>query len=153
MHDKQTPDVKGKPSGFRSHVGYETLAWRDGYAEILLVLGPEHGNSYGAVHGGVYMTVMDAAMGHATTWCTVKGNRRVVVTMSLTTSFLAPARGPTIRAVARLVSIENRVAHCRGEIFDENGALLVVAQGSFRYFPGSERTEGVPQERSDGSQA
>jgi len=143
MHDNQDPAVKGKPSGFRSLVGYDTLVWRDGHAEMELLLGPEHGNSNGHVHGGVYMTIMDAAMGHAATWCSVAGNRRMVVTVSLTTSFLAPAQGARIRAVARLVTIESRIGHCRGEIFDENGALLVVGQGSFRYFPGSERTEGV----------
>lgn len=145
MHDEQHPAVKGKPSGFRSHVGYEIVEWRDGHAEIGLDLGPEHGNSNGLLHGGVYMTIMDAAMGHATTWCPVKENRRVVVTVTLTTSFLAPAQGRRIRAIARLIKIEDRIGHCRGEIVDENGTLLVVAQGSFRYFPGSERLEGMPR--------
>lgn len=145
MHDKSIAPVKGKPSGFRAHVGYQTLVWRDGYAEMELVLGAEHTNSIGLVHGGVYMTLMDAAMGHATTWCSVQGNRRMCVTISLTTSFLAPATGPRIRAIAHLEGVENRIGLCRGEIIDDNGTVLVVGQGSFRYFSGSERTEGVPR--------
>ena len=145
MHDETPPSVKGNPSGFRAHVGYETVVWRDGHAEMELALGPEHTNSIGLVHGGVYMTLMDAAMGHASTWCSVAGNRRQCVTVSLTTSFMEPAKGTRIRAVATLEAVVNRIAHCRGHIIDNNGTLLVAGQGSFRYFPGSERTEGVPR--------
>ena len=32
-----------------------------------------------------------------------------------------------------------------GEVRDETGTLLAVAQGSFLYFPGSEQPAGVPK--------
>ena len=150
MHDKSAPAVKpdlpvGKPSGFRLLVGYRAVVWREGYAEIELALTPDHMNSVGILHGGVYMTILDAAMGHATTWCSVPGHRRHCVTISLNTSFIAATQAGLVRASAQLLSIENRVGLCRGEIRDDAGKLLVVGQGSFRYARGSERLEGVPR--------
>lgn len=156
MQDKPSPAqvaiapvLPGKPSGFRSLVGYRTAVWRENYAEIELDLGPEHGNSIGVAHGGVAMTLLDAAMGHATCWCSVEGNVRGCVTISLTTTFLSPGRGGRITAVARLIGIENRIGTCVGEVFDESGGLIAAGQGSFRYFPGSERVEGVPRRPRD----
>lgn len=133
-----------QPGGFRKHIGYKTIVWRENYAEIVLDLEAFHGNTVGALHGGVYMTIMDAAMGQAATWCPVEGNVRRCVTISLTTSFLKAARGPRIKAVTRLESNANRVAVCRGEIVDADGTICATAQGSFRYMRGSERVEGVP---------
>ncbi len=142
---EMSPPKVGKPSGFRSLVGYHALEWRQDYAEIELELGPQHTNSLGIVHGGVLMTILDAAMGHATTWTSVKGNVRACVTLSLTTSFLESPRTGRIKAIARLVSNENRVAVAEGEIRSAEGHLMCIAQGSFRYFPGSEKPEGVPK--------
>lgn len=130
-------------AGFRELVGYRLVEWREGFAEVTLDITGEHLNRMGIVHGGVYMTILDAAMGNASTWCSAKGNTRKSVTISLTTTFLSPARQGVIRARGFLVGCEARIATCRGEIMDEAGTLLITGQGSFRYLPGSERLEGV----------
>ena len=137
--------MSGKVSGFRTLVGYRAVAWEKDYGEVELDLGPQHGNSLGRPHGGVYMTLMDAAMGHAATWCPVAGNVRICVTVSLTTSFLAPAKGDRIRAVARLIGIHDRVGTIVAEVIDTDGTVLAAGQGSFRYTPGSDSYEGVPK--------
>lgn len=137
--------MSGKPSGFRSLVGYHTVKWERDFGEIALRLTPHHGNSIGITHGGVYMTLMDAAMGHAATWCAVPGNLRICVTVSMTTSFVQPARGTVIRAIGRLVGIHDRIATVWAEVLDEDGTLLASGQGSFRYSPGSEAYDGVPK--------
>ena len=156
MHDKTlppslavpdtTPRV-GKPTGFRSLVGYHAVEWRENYAEIELDIASEHGNSLGIVHGGVLMTLLDASMGHAATWTPVKGNVRVCVTLSMTTSFLEAPSGGKLTAIGRVVSIDNRNATCESEIRAGDGTLIAIAQGSFRYFPGSEKPDGVPKKR------
>jgi uncharacterized protein (TIGR00369 family) len=130
--------------GFRELVGYDVAAWREGYAEIELRLRDDHGNRMGITHGGVYMTILDAAMGHAATWCSVPGNRRRCVTISMTTTFMQPADAPVIKAVGTLVSVENRVATCRGVVLGKDGQPLVAALGSFRYARGSDTVEGIP---------
>ena len=125
-------------TGFRETVGYDVQIWREGYAEIFLDLGQGHKNRMGIVHGGVYMTILDAAMGHAATFCTVPEQRQRCVTLSMTTSFMSPAKEGRIIAIGHLEGVHERVAHCRGEIVDKNGKLLMAAQAAFRYLPGEE---------------
>ena len=62
---EQPVTMSGKPSGFRALVGYKAVVWRRDYAEVELEIDDRHMNSLGILHGGVYMTMMDAAMGHA----------------------------------------------------------------------------------------
>jgi uncharacterized protein (TIGR00369 family) len=137
--------MSGKTSGFRTLVGYHTVAWARDYGEIELQLAARHGNSIGITHGGVYMTIMDAAMGHAATWCAVPGNVRICVTVSLSTNFIQPAKGKVIRAIGRLHGIHNRIGTVMADVLDEDGTLLASGQGSFRYSPGSETYDGVPK--------
>jgi uncharacterized protein (TIGR00369 family) len=137
----------GKPSGFRSLVGYHARVWRENYAEIELDVASQHGNSLGMAHGGVLMTLMDAAMGHAATYTPVKGNVRAVVTLSMTTSFLEAPRAGLIVAIGRVKSIDNKVATCESEIRGLDGTLFAIAQGSFRYIAGSDGPEGVPKSK------
>ena len=141
----QNPTPTGKPSGFRTLVGYRAIVWRENYAEMELELGPQHMNSLGITHGGVYEAMLDAACGHAVTWCGVPGHVRRCVTLSLTTTFLAPATTGVIKAIGRLEGMAQRIATASGEVVDERGQILALGQGSFRYFRGSERIEGVPR--------
>ena len=137
--------MSGKPSGFRTLLGYRASRWEPNYAEIELALEPKHMNSLGFTHGGLYLTLIDAAFGHAATWCSIPGNVRGVVTISLNTSFLSPAKGGIIRATGRLEGVHDRVATVSGDVRDERGLLLATAIGSFRYFAGSEHAEGVAE--------
>jgi uncharacterized protein (TIGR00369 family) len=137
----------GRQSGFRDMMGYRNVVWRDGYAEIELELGPKHMNRLNIVHGGTYMALIDAAMGHATTWCSRPDHVRLCVTIGLTTSFLAAVKSGTIIASGQLEGVHDRVATVTGKIVDANGQLLCAAQGSFRYPRGSEFVEGVPRAR------
>jgi len=143
LADNPTPT--GKISGFRTLVGYRVVVWRENYAEMELRLGPSHLNSIGIAHGGVYMTLLDAACGHAVSWCPVPGHVRRCATLALTTHFVAPAKHGIIRAIGRLVGIEGRTATCSGEVLDEAGKTVALGRGSFHYFAGSERVEGVPR--------
>ncbi len=144
MNDKSSPIDLGKPSGFKTLVGYRTPVWREGYAEFEVEIGPEHANSSGFLHGGVYMTILDAAMGHASTWCRVDGNVRRCVTLTLNTTFMAVARTRVVRAVGHLISVEGRIATCRAEVVDAGGEICINAQGSYLYMRGSEYIDGVP---------
>ena len=133
----------GIPAGFRNLVGYRTLAWREGFGEIHLDIRPDHLNMLGFVHGGVYATILDAALGHAVAWCVVPGNRRPAVTVTLTTSYLAGANRGRLIAIGRLIHIEGRIATCNGEIRDDAGKLCARGQASFMYLPGGEKREGL----------
>jgi uncharacterized protein (TIGR00369 family) len=139
------PAGLGRQSGFRDMMGYHNIVRREGYAEIELELGPRHMNRLDIVHGGTYMALLDAALGHCTTWCSRHDHVRLCVTIGMTTSFLAAVKGGTITAIGQLDGVHDRVATARGKILDANGKLLSTAQGSFRYPKGSEFIEGVPR--------
>jgi uncharacterized protein (TIGR00369 family) len=135
--------MTGKASGFRALLGYRVAEWREGFAALELQLDQRHMNSLGIVHGGLYATLLDAACGHAATWCAVPGHTRVCVTVSLTTSFLGSVSAGHIRTVGRLERIDRRIAVCRAEVLDQDGRILAIGQGSFRYGSGSETVTGI----------
>lgn len=145
MTDRSGDAEHRRRSGFRTLLGYRTRVWADNYGEVELDLGPQHMNSIGIAHGGVYATMLDAAFGHAVSYCSVPGNARYSTTVSLTTTFLKGAKAGKLIASAKVDGIDGRLATCTGEIRDEAGTLLAVAQGSFLYFPGSETPEGLPR--------
>ncbi len=140
-------DTQRKRSGFRMLIGYRTKVWREGYGEVELVLGPQHLNSLGVVHGGIFAALLDVALGHAVSFSPVPGNTRYSTTVSLTTSFLKSVSGGALTAMGRLEGLSGRLVTASGEVRDEAGALLAVAQGSFLYFPGSEQPAGVPKRK------
>ncbi len=143
MEDKS--DSQRRRSGYRDLLGYRTKAWREGYGEVELVIRPQHLNSVGIVHGGVCMSLLDVALGHAVAYCTVPGNFRFSTTVSLTTSFLRAAKAGVLTATGRIDGVQGRLATGTGEVRDGAGEVCAVAQASFLYFPGSERLEGVPR--------
>jgi uncharacterized protein (TIGR00369 family) len=147
MPDKSNRTTTGMPvpRSFRRLLGYETGHWREGYAEIRMAITADHMNRMGKVHGGVYATLLDAAMGHCTTWCPVPGNTRKCVTVSLTTSFLQGVDTGVLTAIGQLQSVNGRIATATGEIRSETGLLCAVGQASFSYAPGSEHLTGVPK--------
>lgn len=138
-------DTQRRRSGYRELIGYRTAAWRRGYGEVHLTVGPQHLNSIGIVHGGVYVSLLDVALGHAVAFCTEPGNFRFSTTVSLTTNFIKGAKGGVLTASGRIHGVEGRLATGSGEVRDAAGELCAVAQASFLYFPGSERPEGVPR--------
>jgi len=140
-------DTQRKRSGFRMLIGYRTKVWREGYGEVELPLGPQHLNSLGVVHGGIFAALLDVALGHAVSFSPVPGNTRYSTTVSLTTSFLESASGGTLTASGRREGLHGRLVTASGEVRDETGTLLAVAQGSFLYFPGSEQPAGVPKRK------
>lgn len=153
MQNKQPPPANAadlslagsnRRPGLRQTLGYRTAEWREGYAVVELAMRPELLNGHGTVHGGLHAVLLDVAMGHAARWCTVPGNERHVVTLSLTTSYLEGGKGGLLRAIGHLEGESNGVAACTGEVVDESGRVLAVGQASFRFLTGSERPEGVP---------
>jgi len=148
MTDRSANANERRRSGYRTLIGYKTRTWAENFGEVELQIGPQHLNTLDIVHGGIYATLLDAAFGHAVSFCTVPGNVRRSTTVSLTTTYLKGARGGCLVASAKVDGIEGRLATCSGEVRDEAGNLLALGQGSFLYFPGSEHPEGLPRKSS-----
>lgn len=135
----------GIKNSFRRIVGYTTDVWQKDYAEIGLVIRPDHMNSLGFVHGGVYATILDAAFGHAVAYCGVPGNMRQAVTTQLTTTYLKGAKDGKLVARGRLLGVDGRVATVVGEVVSSDGTVCARGQATFMYLPGSEKPDGIPK--------
>ncbi len=140
------PDTLGPSAGYGALIGYRLIEWRPDYAEVELQLGPQHLNGYGIPHGGLIATLLDTACGFAGVYCTVPGNVRHAVTLSLTTQFVGQ-----MRDLGRLVAIGRRTGGGRsiyfatGEVLDGDGRLIAQATATFRYRKGSEDPAGQPR--------
>ena len=131
--------------GFRDLVGFRLVEHADGLAIVELTLTRSHTNRSGFVHGGVYMTLLDSVCGYSGCFCTVPGNTRRCVTLSLSTNFLGQVRiGDTIRATGRVIGGGRRVFGARAELTGPAGKVLAAAEGMFQYRRGSETREGSP---------
>lgn len=140
------PDSLGPSAGYGKLIGYRLAAWRADYAEVELELGPQHLNGHGIPHGGLIATLLDTACGYAGVYCTVPGNVRHAVTLSLTTQFVGQVRDPgRLRAIGRKTGGGRSIYFATGEVLDAGGRLIAQATATFRYRKGSEDPAGQPR--------
>ncbi len=119
---------------FVEALGFELLRFDNGEAEIAMTPRDEHMNSWSVVHGGVTMTLLDVAMAHAAR-SPVAGaapDPRGVVTIEMKTSFMQPGMGRLL-ACGKVLRRTSSFAFCEGSLFDDKGALVAHATGTFKY--------------------
>ena len=145
MNDSPKGDLIRFQGGFADLLGYELADWQEDYAEITLAVRRKHLNRSGLLHGGVITTLIDTACGYAGNYCSVPGNVRRSLTLSLTTQFIAAAReGALLSAKGRRIGGGHSVFFADCELRDQNGTLIGKGEGSFKYRSGSESPEGHP---------
>jgi uncharacterized protein (TIGR00369 family) len=125
--------ITDNPVGFRKLIGLKIREMQSGHAVMDLTVSPEHLNSHGSIHGGIIATMIDHAGGIAGSFCERTGKRRKAVTLSLTTSFLAPASDGIITATSRKRPGGRRIFVSTTEITDETGRLIAVGEATYRY--------------------
>lgn len=130
--------------GFHSLLGYRQASWEESEAVIELELAAHHLNLGGVIHGGVLTSLLDIAMAEAGTYCPYPGRMRKAITLSLTTTFTGQCSAGTIRVTGRKRAGGTRIFNSTGEVHDDQGNLLAIAEGTFRIRSGSEKPEGVP---------
>lgn len=133
-------------SNFNRLIGMKVLEWVDGAVTIAVDLEDHLRNRSGVLHGGVFMTTMDAAGGYAGCYCPEPGRVRKTATLSFNTNFLAPGLTGRILTRARVRGGGTKIYFASVEVVDERGSLLAMGEGSYRYLPGSESLAGVPIE-------
>jgi uncharacterized protein (TIGR00369 family) len=121
------------PIPFVEALGFELRQFADGEAEIGLSPREDQLNSFGVVHGGVVMTLLDVSMAHA-----ARSPRdgvaepRGVVTVEMKTSFMRAGLGP-LAARARVLHQTPTLAFCEASIADAQGQLVAHATATFKY--------------------
>ena len=116
---------------FAKDLGVELVSAQDGQSRLELEVQPRHLNGWGAVHGGVIMTVLDVAMAIAAR--TVQPRGEGVVTIEMKTSFMQA--GPTQGRLVAAGSCAHRsgtMAFCEAEVRGAADQLVARASGTFK---------------------
>src|SRR5262249_3041003 len=125
--------------GFEHLLGVEITAWGPGGATIELPFRDELTNPSRVVHGGVLASLIDSACNLAGAWFEKAEERRIPVTLSLSTNLIARARGGPLRCVARRRGGGRTVFMAEAEVSDGEGRLIATGQAVMRYVGGGER--------------
>lgn len=136
MNDRPAP---APGSAFSAHLGVEVESEGDGEAMIRAPFSPYLANTTGTVaHGGFLATMLDMAGGRAAA-TSGEGPRQLVVTVTMTITYLAPATTGPFCAVAKATGGGRRLVAATGEVLDANGRTLALMQGVWRKMgPGRE---------------
>lgn len=119
--------------GCQQMVGYKTTIDRtDGSCLVTLDLQPQHLNRHGILHGGMAATLLDVACGNTASQFFDPESHAPLVTVSLTLSYVAAARGGRVSARARVTGGGASIAHVFGELVDDDGSILTTATGVFK---------------------
>lgn len=139
---KPVPDQLSSPLEgivFIENLGIKFVDANNGHARLSLNLEPRHLNSWGVVHGGVIMSLLDVVMSLAGR--TLAPEARAGVTIDMNTSFIQPG-GSTgcLMATGTAYHRTRTMVFCTGEVRDEDDKLIAKAMGTFKYL---KRLEGA----------
>ncbi|HUM11185.1 MAG TPA: PaaI family thioesterase [Myxococcaceae bacterium] len=97
-----------------------------GQVDVALPVRPELGQQHGFVHAGVVTAIVDTACGYAALTLVPPGTG--VLSIEFKTNLLAPARGSTLNARARVLKPGRNICVCAGDVFalDDHGETLVA---------------------------
>lgn len=114
-------------------VGYVIdLGAADGSVRVTLDLAPCHLNRVGSLHGGIVAMLLDAAAGFAVSRGWSEAGNALLVTVSLTTDYIASVNHGRVIAVGRITGGGQSVKFAQAELRGEEGQLLATASGAFK---------------------
>jgi uncharacterized protein (TIGR00369 family) len=134
----------GRKLPFAKLLGIRLISKGGGKARLELEVRPELMNSWGAVHGGATMTLLDIAL--AVALRSLDAAEKGAITVELKVNFVGPGLG-TLVADGRCVHAGKTVAFCEGEVHDSEGKLVATASGTFmlrRERASAQPSEGDP---------
>lgn len=114
-------------SGFEALYGMEWLEMGDEVARAQVVVGPQHLQPAGLVHGGLYAAIAES-LASAATYHAVADDRKVAMGLSNSTSFLRPITSGTVHAAARRLHRGRTTWVWDVEITDDAGRRCAVTR-------------------------
>lgn len=117
---------------FVEEMGVKLIRFEDGESTIEYTPRPEHLNSFGVLHGGAVMTLLDVALAQAARSLQPDLG---MLTIEMKTSFMrgAPGQGGTLQARGRVLHRTSKMAFAEGTLFDAQGQACAHATGTFKY--------------------
>lgn len=146
------PDLirAARQRGFHAEVGFniDFANSRHGVCTVTGTVEARHLNINEVVHGGVYATILDTAMGGAV--ISVLGPGETTATTSIYVEFLRAAReGETLTARGEVLRRGRHIAFAEGNLYDGERRRLSQARGTWYIWSG-ETTPTAPPPPSRG---
>jgi uncharacterized protein (TIGR00369 family) len=148
---RPSPDLfrAARRGGFHHEVGFRVVAEKSGRG-VCTVSGHverRHLNINRIVHGGVYATILDTAMGGAVV--SLLTEEETTATTSLYVEFLRAAReGEVLTAVGRVLRRGRHIAFAEGNLVGSSGERLSQAHGTWYIWSASERATGATRTKA-----
>jgi uncharacterized protein (TIGR00369 family) len=114
---------------FMRHCRIERVDAPTGTVQFVVDAAPPLTNTRGYAHGGLLMTMLDLALGHAAL-AAVEGASSFA-TIDMQTAFLQPGAGQIV-AEGRVLRGGRSIVFCEGDIRDAHGDMLARASGVFK---------------------
>jgi uncharacterized protein (TIGR00369 family) len=115
---------------FSKHIEARVEDVEPGRAILYIDTGQIHLNGNGSLHGGVYATLIDNAMGLSVV--SLVNSRTATTQMNV--HFLGSVSEGRITCYGEVVHRTHRTATAEGRVYDEQGDLVAMGTGSFRIF-------------------
>lgn len=127
-------------------LGFDLISVEPGRAVFRLEAGPQHANPMGTLHGGVFCTIADSAMGIA--YASTLAEGEAFTTLELKINFLRPVWSGVLTAVGRVVQGGRSIGLTECEVTDERGRLVAHATSTCMTLRG-EQAEGRSRTMGD----
>lgn len=115
---------------FSKHIGAKVEKVEPGRSVVYIEIEDVHLNGAGTLHGGVYASLMDNAMGLAV--LALVGTRTATIEMN--THFLGAVNEGRITCRSEVVHRTRRTATSESKVYDAGGNLVAMGTGAFRVF-------------------
>lgn len=115
---------------FSRHIGAKVAGVEPGRADVCIDVEEVHLNGAGTLHGGVYASLIDNAMGLSV--LALVGVRSATIQMDV--HFLGAVSEGRITCRASVVHRTRRTATAEAKVHDETGNLVAMGTGTFRVF-------------------
>ncbi|WHX51284.1 PaaI family thioesterase [Paenibacillus woosongensis] len=119
---------------FWDYLGCEIAEIHEGKVIVTLDIQPHHLNLIGIVHGGVYATLVDSAMGLTAMLARPHDS---IVTTNLSMNYVAKAEQGRIVVTAEIVHSSRKSISTQAYARLENGELCAFGSGTFRVINGT----------------
>ncbi|MCM3745799.1 PaaI family thioesterase [Paenibacillus pasadenensis] len=114
---------------FWGYIGGEVQTLGDGHTEVFLDIKPHHMNLIGILHGGVYATLIDSAMGLV---AMAARPDNAVVTTNLNLNYVSPIKEGRLIVTADIVHESRNMISTQAFARSEDGKLYAFGTGTFR---------------------
>jgi uncharacterized protein (TIGR00369 family) len=132
--EQATPDTPGE-FPLRRFLGMELSGDEPGVGVAHVVIGPEHLNPNGVVHGAVLFALVDTAMGKST-MSVIDEPDRYCASIEVSLRFIRPAVDGRVTATATVVKRGRSVVHLESRVVEDDGRLVATAAGTFAILGG-----------------